>query len=55
VSIAFLFIGGLVGLTGSLFLHWHIVTKILTIPAPNGLPGQDEGEDGPLPHNNQEA
>jgi hypothetical protein len=32
VSIAFLFVGGLAGLTGALFLHWYAITRIFTIP-----------------------
>jgi hypothetical protein len=45
VSIAILFVGGLAGLVATLFLHWWVLDKVFTIPAPrDGLPGQD-GED----------
>jgi hypothetical protein len=55
MSIAILFVGGLAGLVGSLFLHHWVQTKVFRIPDLNGLPGQDGGANSGTPTTTKEG
>jgi hypothetical protein len=56
MSIAILSAGLVLGLIATGLLHWWVLEKVFTIPAPrDGLPGQDgEGHGAPL-HNQPEG